>query len=93
MTSNERRKTNQNNLEDKLLSIRIKELDRQSTNLQQQIKRDHYKLLDQFIESKAHNLNYKKKRFSLPEEVRDMDLKTVLKSIENQTKEKATVTF
>ena len=86
MTSNERRKTNQNNLEDKLLSIRMKEIDRQSCNVQQQIKRDRYKLLDQYLESKAQNLNFKKKRLSLPDEVRDMDLNTVLKSIENQTK-------
>ncbi len=86
MTSNERRKTNQNNLEDKLLSIRMKELDRQSSNVQQQIKRDRYKLLDQYLDSKAQNLNYAKKRFSLPDGSEDMDLKTVLKTIENQTK-------
>ena len=86
MTSNERRKTNQNNLEDKLLSIRMKELDRQSSTVQQQIKRDRYKLLDQYLESKAQNLNFKKKKLSIPDEMRDMDLNTVLKSIDNQTK-------
>lgn len=84
MTSNERRKTNQNNLEDKLLSIKIKELERQSVNTQAQIKRERYKLLDQFIEAKASNLNVNKKRFSLTDEARDLDLKVVLKKIEEQ---------
>jgi len=84
MTSNERRKTNQNNLEDKLLEIKKKELDRQSANLQQQIKRDRYKLLDQFLDSKAENLNFMKK--NLTEDLQDMDLKTVFNSLENSTK-------
>jgi exopolyphosphatase/pppGpp-phosphohydrolase len=56
MTKNERRKNNQNNLEDKMLTLRLKDLERQQTNLQMAIKRERFKLLDQFMDSKALNM-------------------------------------
>ncbi len=61
MTKNQRRKNNQNNLEDKLLSLKITDLERQQSILQQAIKRERYKLLDQFMNLKASNISYMKK--------------------------------
>lgn len=60
MSKNERRKNNQNNLEDKLLNLKLKDLDRQQSTLQAGIKREHYKLLDIYMNSKANNLNFLK---------------------------------
>lgn len=60
MSKNERRKNNQNNLEDKLLTLKLKELERQQSTLQAGIKREHYKLLDIYMNTKANNLNFTK---------------------------------
>lgn len=67
MTKNERRKNNQNNLEEKLLSLKLKDLERKQCNLQQAIKRERYKLLDQFMNSKANNMSYLRKSSEEPE--------------------------
>jgi len=62
MTKNQRRKTNQNNLEDKLLSLRLKDLVRQQNTLQASIKREHYKLLDIYMNTKATNMDFLRAR-------------------------------
>lgn len=62
MTKNERRKNNQNNLEEKLLNLKLKDLENKQNSLQQAIKRERYKLLDQFMNSKANNMTFMQKR-------------------------------
>ena len=69
MSRNERRKINQNNLEDKLLSLRIRDLERQQTNIQSHLKRERFKLLDHFLDSKADNLGYNKRKAEEENEV------------------------
>ena len=72
ITQNTRRKNNQNNLEDKILNLKLKDLERQQINLQMSIKRERYKLLDQFMESKAINMSFMQKK--IPEET-DLDFR------------------
>ena len=55
---NERKTINQNNVQDRLLTIKRKYLDRQLDYNQMQIKRERSLLLDQYLEAKAANYNY-----------------------------------
>lgn len=82
MTKNQRRKNNQNNLEDKLLTLKLKDLERQQSTLQATIKRERYKLLDQYMNSKANNMNYTINRTGT--EVSNIDLS----ALKNQKKYK-----
>jgi len=81
MTKNQRRKNNQNNLEDKLLELKLKDLERQQSIIQQAIKRERYKLLDQFMNHKANNLSYMKKNIN--QEENEEEINVDLTSLKN----------
>lgn len=65
VTNSEKRKVNENILQDKLLKLARKDLDMQLNRKQAQLKRERVILMDQYLDYKANNYKtlYKKKEF------------------------------